>query len=96
MQTLQEVYQWKCVPKSRSKQINPRKSTTINRLLAIGNSSDVATEERFSEVYCSISNEWKNFQNILNGERIGSNSIILDGDLFVFGGKNNTKSVSLN
>lgn len=84
-----DVFQWKLVPQSQLNPVSPRPSTIIDRYLAFGNDirffeNNFKIDES-SESYNPMSNKWSTFIPF-SCERIGLSSLVVDNDLFIFGG----------
>lgn len=81
---MKDICQWKVMPKTQLL-TSPRPSTLQKRLIAIGNNLRSSSEDRCSEIYCPIRNEWKIFEQF-KCERIGFSSAVLGDNLFILGG----------
>lgn len=74
-----------------------RPSTTVKRILAIGNFNYSPSEDQYSEIYCPVTNNWRIF-NDFQCERSQFTSVFLGYEIFILGGaikgaKNVQKSV---
>lgn len=80
---IEDVYKWVLLPHTQSKPTEPRPSTAVKRLIAIGciqNKKILPTE-----IYCPIANKWRVYEKFVC-ERSEFCSVIVNDDLYVFGG----------
>lgn len=76
------------MPEIQPNAIQPRKSTTISRIIAVGNNEcDTSNMSKTDgvEVFCQISRKWK-FLKGLKCHREGCSAVIHKNKLFILGG----------
>lgn len=93
MDLIKNVYKIKFIPKIQASLAQPRKSTTVRRLIAISAFKDTP-DEKNSVIYCPVSNKWKCYKNF-SFDATGFGCAVSENHLYIMGGFCNKTATEL-